>query len=641
MHGILPCWQRGIDDINRIKKVSGREKQILALRTAYIAGIFALIVGLVMLLNYRQLVTTDPLESELLKTMVERLKSDASNEQLKTEIRNLDLMARNAYFTSQWQIRAGAFLLMGGVIIMVIALRLYYSLKAKIALPDSAESSLDIELLISRKWILYTLAVIFGLGLLASFLSIDHLSGTYAETETIARQDAIPVQQIIPKGETDGVSTEIVIQSELPVSDEGVVAQEQSQISEAAVLPAQAVEQTAAVQPTVTTKETSVADLQNNFPSFRGAFGLGIAHQKNAPVSWNGASGENIIWKVKIPLQGYNSPVIWNNQVFVTGANSTAQSIYAYDLASGNLVWEHKVSGIERASNKAIKPTDDTGYAAPTVATDGKHIYAIFATGDLVCVTMQGQRIWGKNMGIPDNHYGHSSSLLLWKNHLFIQFDTNVAGKVLALHTLTGDLIWETPRTSKISWASPILANVGGRYELVLASSPEVAAYDIETGKELWKVNCMSGEVGPSPGYYNGIVYAANEYAKLIAIKPGTTPVTVWENNEYLPEVASPVAIDGLLFIATSYGVVACFDAATGDLLWEYEANQGFYASPVVADGKVYFLDMDGIMHIFSIDKTMKLIGTPELNEQSVSTPAFAQSKILIRGYDHLYCIGK
>jgi outer membrane protein assembly factor BamB len=175
----------------------------------------------------------------------------------------------------------------------------------------------------------------------------------------------------------------------------------------------------------------------------------------------------------------------------------------------------------------------------------------------------------------------------------------------------------------------------------VLASSPEVAAYDIETGKELWKVNCMSGEVGPSPGYYNGIVYAANEYAKLIAIKPGTTPVTVWENNEYLPEVASPVAIDGLLFIATSYGVVACFDAATGDLLWEYEANQGFYASPVVADGKVYFLDMDGIMHIFSIDKTMKLIGTPELNEQSVSTPAFAQSKILIRGYDHLYCIGK
>ncbi len=618
--------------------MSDREKQVLALRAAYIAGIFALIVGLVMLLNYRQLVTTDPLESEVLKTMVERLKSEASNEQLKTEIRNLDLMARNAYFTSQWQIRTGAFLLMSGVIFMVIALRMYYSLKAKIALPDSAETSLDIELLISRKWILYTLAIIFGLGLVASFLSIDHLSGAYAETETIARQDAIPVQQIIQKGEANNAAS--VIDNESSGSTAIVDALDQTQIPEAAEIPAQPLEQIAGV-PAAVTKETSIADLQNNFPSFRGAFGLGIAHQKNSPVNWNGVSGENIIWKVKIPLQGYNSPVIWDKQVFVTGANSTAQSIYAYDLTSGNLVWEHKVSGIERASNKVIKPTDDTGYAAPTVATDGKHIYAIFATGDLVCVTMQGQRVWGKNMGIPDNHYGHSSSLLLWKNHLFIQFDTNVAGKVLALNVETGALVWETARTSKISWASPILANVGGRYELVLASSPEVAAYDIETGKELWKVSCMSGEVGPSPGFYNGVVYAANEYAKLIAIKPGSPPVTVWENNEYLPEVASPVAIDGLLFIATSYGVVACFDAATGDLLWEYEANQGFYASPVVADGKVYFLDMDGIMHIFSIDKTMKLIGTPELNEQSVSTPAFAQGKILIRGYDHLYCIGK
>lgn len=618
--------------------MSDREKQVLALRTTYLAGIFSLIVGLVMLLNYRQLVTTDPLESDVLKTMVERLKEDASNDQLKTEIRNLDLMARNAYFTSQWQIRTGAFLLMGGIIIMVIGLRVYYSLKARISLPNSAETSLDIELLISRKWILYSLAFIFGLGLVASFLSIDHLSATYGITETASEQDAIPVQQIIPRDEVGSAVAETIAQVEISAStaEEPTIAETPVSVDGDKLT----VESPVEVQKTVKAKETSVTDLYNNFPAFRGAFGLGIAHQKNTPVSWNGASGENIIWKVKIPLQGYNSPVIWDKQVFVTGANSTAQSIYSYDLATGNLIWEHQVSGIERTSNKAIKPTEDTGFAAPTVATDGQHVYAIFATGDLVCVTMQGQRIWVKNMGIPDNHYGHSSSLLLWKNQLFIQFDTNVAGKVLALDALTGTQIWETPRTSKISWASPILANVEGRYQLVLASSPEVAAYDIETGSELWKVNCMSGEVGPSPGFYNGLVYAANEYAKLIAIRPGNPPETVWENNEYLPEVASPVAIDGLLFIATSYGVAACFDAANGDLLWEYEANQGFYASPIIADDKVYFLDMDGIMHIFGVDKTMNLMGTPKLGEPSASTPAFAPGKILIRGYDHLYCIG-
>jgi outer membrane protein assembly factor BamB len=115
----------------------------------------------------------------------------------------------------------------------------------------------------------------------------------------------------------------------------------------------------------------------------------------------------------------------------------------------------------------------------------------------------------------------------------------------------------------------------------------------------------------------------------------------LWESNEYLPEVASPVAVDGLLFIGTSYGVIACFDTSNGEILWEYECDQGIYSSPIISEGKVYFMDMDGIMHIFQVDKTLKLIGEPELGEQAVSTPAFAQGKILLRGYDQLYCIGK
>jgi outer membrane protein assembly factor BamB len=167
-----------------------------------------------------------------------------------------------------------------------------------------------------------------------------------------------------------------------------------------------------------------------------------------------------------------------------------------------------------------------------------------------------------------------------------------------------------------------------------------VAAYNPETGKELWKLNCLSGEVGPSPGYNNGVIYAANEYAKLIAIKPGNPPETLWESNDYLPEVASPVAINNLLYIATSYGVVACFDANSGELKWEYEADQGFYASPIIADGKIHFLDMDGKMHIFKTDGTSKVVSAPELGERAVSTPAFANGKILLRSYDHLYCIG-
>jgi outer membrane protein assembly factor BamB len=624
--------------------LSDREKQIFALRTAYISGIFSLIVCLVMLLNYRQLVTTDPLESELLKTMVERLQEDTSNEQLKAEIRQLDLMSRNAYFSNQWQIRSGAFLFIGGIIIMVISLRIYYAFKAKIALPESSAPSLDIELLISRRWLLYTIAIVFGLALVASYLSVDHLSTTYALTEVNEVKDEIPVQQIIPKDAPENtLTTEVAAEPESqeePAADEPVQNDITAETTEEVASTPEVTEKPVETPKPLAVKETTAADLNANYPSFRGPFGLGIAHQKNIPTSWDGASGENVKWKIEIPLPGYNSPVIWGNQVFVTGANATNQSIYCYDLNSGNLIWEHEVTGIARGSNVKIKPTDDTGFAAPTVATDGKNVYAIFATGDLACVDLQGNRKWAKNMGIPDNHYGHSSSLLLWKNKLFIQFDTNEAGKILALDATTGDLAWETPRTSKISWASPVLANVGNQYQLVLASSPEVAAYNPQTGKELWKLNCLSGEVGPSPGYSNGVIYAANEYAKLIAIKPGSPPETLWESNDYLPEVASPVAINNLLYIATSYGVVACFDATSGELKWEYEADQGFYASPIIADGKIYFLDMDGKMHIFKTDGTNKVVSAPELGERAVSTPAFANGKILLRSYDHLYCIG-
>lgn len=623
--------------------MDNREKQILALRIAYIAGIFSLIVCLVMMLNYWQLVTTDPLESASLKTLVENFQDDTTNEALKEDIRNLDLMTRNAYFTNIWQIRSGAFLLIGGIIILVAALRIYHSSKAKITEPDSTDTPLDIELLISRRWILYTLAIVFGLAIIGSFLSIDHLSSTYALAETVEKKDEVPVQEIITSDEADAPVSEFKAQTK----DEIPEIIEEQEIEVAALVPkAESIDKSEITSFETTEKVESNAvpthaEISNQYPSFRGPYGLGISNKKNIPTSWNGASGENVLWKVKIPLPGFNSPVIWGNQVFLTGADKGNQFVYCYELNSGKLIWEHQVSGVERASAAAIKPTEDTGFAAPTVATDGRYLYAIFATGDLVCLDLEGNRIWDKNMGIPDNHYGHSSSLLIWKNFLFIQFDTNEAGKILALNAQNGDETWATPRKSKISWASPVLANLGDHMELVLASSPQVAAYDPETGKELWSLDCLSGEVGPSPSYLDGVIYAANEYANLIAIKPGRPAEILWESNEYLPEVASPVAINGMLFIATSYGVIACFDVKNGDILWEYEGDQGFYSSPIIADGKVFFMDMDGIMHIFSVDKAMKVIGKPELGERCVSTPALADGKILLRGYDQLYCIGK
>jgi outer membrane protein assembly factor BamB len=313
--------------------------------------------------------------------------------------------------------------------------------------------------------------------------------------------------------------------------------------------------------------------------------------------------------------------------------------VYCFDAGTGELRWQQEVTDIPGSPGTLPRVTEDTGLSASTVATDGTRVYAIFATGDIIAFTMTGSRVWARNLGVPDNHYGHSSSLLVWKNHLLVQYDDNKGGRLLSLDTSTGNTHWETRRQTGISWASPILAQIDGSMQVILSAEPLVAGYDPETGEEKWAVDCMMGEVGPSPAYADGLVYAANEYARLVAIHPGAPEPVVWENDEYLPEVASPVVSGGLLFIATSYGVLACYDAATGEKHWEEEAVQGFYASPMVADGKLYAMDMGGIMHIYSLSKEVEKRGAPALGERAFATPAFADGSLYLRGEKYLYCI--
>jgi outer membrane protein assembly factor BamB len=274
------------------------------------------------------------------------------------------------------------------------------------------------------------------------------------------------------------------------------------------------------------------------------------------------------------------------------------------------------------------------------VTTDGKHVFAIFANGDVICFDFEGNRIWARNLGLPDDHYGHASSLITWGGKLFVQYDTNKGGKVLALNADDGSTTWETVRPTRISWASPVLADFGGKKQLILTADPIVVGYDTETGKELWKVDCMTGEIGSSVAIGSGLVFAGNENAKLVAIDPATATVK-WENSDYLPEVASLACADGMLFVATSYGVFVCYDAVTGEELWEEDFGTGFYSSPMIAGNKVYALDLKGIMHILELSLTKKVVGEPSVEEDCVSTPAFADGKIFIRSKEHLFCFGK
>ena len=385
----------------------------------------------------------------------------------------------------------------------------------------------------------------------------------------------------------------------------------------------------------------SAQEILANFPSFRGPGGNGIAYQKNIPTSWDGKSGKNIKWKTEIPLPGFNSPIIWNDRIFLAGANETKCEVYGIDLQSGKIIWRKTIEKFPGSPAQAPKVIKETGFCAPTMTTDGRRVYAIFANGDLVALDLDGNMVWTKSLGVPQNHYGHSSSLIMYRDLLIVQYDQRGSGSVMALSGKTGEKVWQTSRSVKISWASPALVNTGKRMELILAAEPMVAAYNPADGKELWRIDCISGEVGPSIAYADGVVYSVNDFSKLSATEIGDSPKQLWENSDYLSDIPSPVATAKYLFLVTSYGAVVCYDSKNGTKYWEQELGTPVFASPVIAEGKIFLLDKNGTMHIIKADQNYSSIGKSPLGEGSSCTPAFSDGKIIIRADKNLYCIGK
>lgn len=612
------------------------EKIKLSQNIAVISGIFCVIVSLLLLLNFSQVSKKDPLKNDSVKILVEKLTKDPKNEELIKDIRSLDLLARKAYFTNQWQVKTGSYLLLFGAIIFALALRFYYSLKARIEEPDKKAGNDITDRILAQKWVLITGACILILAFVSSFFSVDYLnrfslSVTSGPDQSSSDSDNIEVITVGEVGQNDGQVKDSTMTPQAgefamdsvfsaDVKNEGTVPIETEQVSAG--------------------KFPSADQMKMQYGAFRGSFGQGVSAFKNIPVKWDGSKGENILWKVKVPRLGFNSPVIWGNRLFISGSDNQVREIYCYDKNSGKLLWSKQLANVPGSPNTPPKVTSDTGLSAPSLTTDGLYVFVLFATGDIAGFDMNGNQVWAKNLGIPDNHYGHSSSLISFGDKLYVQYDTNRGSRLIALSKVNGEKVWETARNAKISWASPVLAQIGGSYQLILSADPIVAGYDAETGKELWTVTCLMGEVGPSPAYSDGLVYAGQEYAKFAAINPVSSSI-VWESDEYLPEVASPVAANGLVFIATSYGVLACYDAKTGTKYWEDESGDGYYSSPVIAENKLYALDLQGNMIIFEVSKDKKLIAECPLGEKATTTPAFSDGKIFIRGDINLYCIGK
>lgn len=581
-------------------------------RIALTAGLFAFVLCILIMVNYYQLRRSDPLNTPGIKILVERLNSNPEDEQLKQQIRELDLLARKAFFTNRWQIKTGGYLLIFTILVLVSSLKTIELIKSKLPiLPADEKETFWNDRLLNRKWLSYS-----GIGLLVFALVFAFLS----------------YRQL-------GKTLELSARNPTAAKGDNLEARPQSANQTEATADSSTVNDTASASSNSTW--ASWDELRQNFPGFRGPGGNGIAFQKNIPVQWDGKSGKNIKWKTAVPLTGYNSPVVWKDKVFLSGANNSKREVYCFNALDGKLLWTTAIEKVPGSPAAAPKVNAETGQAAPTVATNGNLVFAIFANGDIAALTMDGKISWSKNLGLPKNHYGHSSSLLVYQDLVIVQLDQTGNAAVMALNSMNGEVTWKTSRDVKVSWSSPILVNTGSRFELILVAEPYMISYNPKTGKELWRIECISGEVGPSAAYADGIAYSVNDYSKLAAIKIGSSPAQLWESDEYLSDIPSPLATSSYLFLPTSYGTFVCYDAKDGTKYWEKELGSPTYASPVLADGKIYQMDKKGVMHIMRPDKVFTSVGEPQLGEGSVCTPAFSEGHIFIRGDKNLYCIGK
>jgi outer membrane protein assembly factor BamB len=574
-------------------------KKIVSRNIAIVSAIFMIVFSVMLVTNYFKVSGNEALMFiENLKQANEEI---GENPQLQEQIRELDLLARRAYFIGINRLRTGVAILLFMVIIFVISLRIYFE-KSK-DIPDKNLDQID-DWMIQSKTRKYIVWIASGLAVFGIFFAV--LTSPYLRYEV--------------RGTGYEVSEEDNFVDDLPVDYVDTPPEEGNETLDETSQDIQIIE---------------VPRVSHN--AFRGNNSLGFSPARNVPTSWNLATGQNILWKIPVPRKGFNSPIIKGNRVFFTGADENIRELFCLELSSGKLLWRLPATNI--SGSRVPQTTDDTGLGASTAASNGNIVAAIFGTGDVIAADMDGKLLWAKNLGVPDNAYGFASSLLIYGNLLIIQYDNRNSPRVIALDLATGAERWSRPRPERNpSWSSPVIINVDGRPQLILVGNPGVTSYNPNNGNVNWRVEVMAGEPAPAPAFANGVVFVATEYATMTAINASDGSI-LWQNNDILPEIASPVATRDFVFVATTYGVVASFDAQTGEIIKSMELNLDFQASPIIVEGKIYLICSRGKMHIFSAQRDFRLINSFETGEKTFATPAFTDGKIVIRTENSIYCV--
>ena len=406
---------------------------------------------------------------------------------------------------------------------------------------------------------------------------------------------------------------------------------------------------------TKATPHTHADERAKNWPQFRGPTGDGMAPPSaRPPVDIDPKT--DVLWKSPVPASGHSSPIVWGRRVFLTGEG---MRILAFDRLTGKLLWNTQLQ-VDPAppADDEEEPFDpgEYGAASPTACTDGHRVYAFFGSGVIGCVDLDGRQIWSERLvDRPNNSFGLAASPILHNNVLIQQVDLEPDEEsdelehrsfIVGLESKDGKELWRTQRPVYSSWTTPLLVREGPHRSVVTCAPPWVIAYDPADGRERWRVGGLRNNVAGSPVATDGLVFAVDDPAgSVLAIRLGgagdvTKSRVAWTFDEDLPDVASPVCDGERYFHLGERGVLKCLDAHKGTPLWDKEFPGMFYASPVLADGKLFLIDTDGVLRILS-PMTAELLGQADLGEEVNASPAFVGASIYIRGTKHLFCLAE
>lgn len=423
-------------------------------------------------------------------------------------------------------------------------------------------------------------------------------------------------------------------------------------------------------RPETDTAQTDTA--QTDWAQWRGPLGTGVSVQATPPVSWS--EEENVQWKTELPGRGHSSPIVWQDQVFLTTAvpvgsefdpiaderpgshdNLKVRQRHRYvvlsvDRKQGNILWERTVN--ENVPHEGGHYTGSLASASPL--TDGQRLYAYFGSNGLFALDLDGQILWEKQFGKMHSKHGHGegASPCLYKDQLFINWDEEGQSFLAAIDVKTGKENWRAERDEVTSWASPIVGVVDGQPQVIVAGTHRIRGYSTTDGSVIWECGGLSANVVATPVFQDNLLIAASSYdtRALLAIDlhqaqgdlTGTGHV-LWKTNQKTPYIPSPLLYrDQLYYLRHYQGIVSRVEARTGEETATPIRIGGLneiYASPVAADDRIYLTGRKGVTVVLSHSQYPRTLGINQLDDVFNASPALAGSQMFLRGETYLYAL--